>query len=224
MWKANRSFTLMTEILALALVIAGCASTSGAGLNSTTSTQNSRGFLASIFGSSTPVTLPEGTVLAVTLDQAISSEDSRSGEMFDATVSDSIVVDGKTVVPKGSRAIGRIVEAESSGRLHDSGRLVLDLASIEVSGTRYDVETSDANRTGKNHNKNNLIFIGGGSAAGAIIGGIVGGGKGAAIGAAAGAGGGTATAAATGKRDVRLPAETRLRFPLSEPVTIRVNN
>jgi len=220
MWKANRSFTL-TGVLALAVVIAGCASTSEADPNSST---NSKGFLASIFGSSTPVILPQGTVVAVTLDQALSSEDSRSGETFDATVSDSIVVDGKTVVPKGSRAIGRIVEAESSGRLHNPGRLVLDLASIEVSGTRYDIDTNDANRTGKSHTKNNVIFIGGGTAAGAIIGGIVGGGKGAAIGAAAGAGGGTATAAATGENEVRLPAETHLRFPLSESVTIRVKN
>jgi len=222
MWKRNRSCTL-TGVLALALIMAGCAATSEAD-TTTANAQNKKGLLASIFGSSTPVTLPEGTVVAITLDQAISSEDSRSGQSFDATVSDAIVVDGKTVVPKGSRATGRIVEAESSGRLHNPGRLVLDLAAIEVGGTRYDIDTGNANREGKSHTKNNVIFIGGGSAAGAIIGGIVGGGKGAAIGAAAGAGGGTATAAATGKNEVRLPAETHLRFPLSEPVTIQVKN
>jgi hypothetical protein len=221
MWKMNRSFTL-TGVLALALVLAGCAATSEAEQDSLTTKANDRGLLARIFGSSTPVTLPEGTVVAVTLDQAISSEDSRSGETFDATVSDPIVVDGKTVVPKGSRAIGRIVEAESSGRLHNPGRLVLDLASIEVGGTRYDIDTSNANRAGESHKRNNVIFIGGGTAA--IIGGIIGGGKGAAIGAAAGAGGGTATAAATGKNEVHLPAETQLRFPLSEPVTIQIKN
>jgi hypothetical protein len=222
MWRSNRSITL-TGVLAVALVIAGCGAATEAD-TSATGAPNKKGLMASVFGSSTPVTLPEGTVVAVTLDQAISSEDSRSGQAFDATVSDAIVVDGKTVVAKGSRAIGRIVEAESSGRLHNPGRLVLDLASIEVGGTRYDIDTSDASREGKSHAKNNAIFIGGGTAAGAIIGGIVGGGKGAAIGAAAGAGGGTATAAATGKNEVRLPAETRLRFPLSQDVTVRVAN
>ena len=222
MRKSNRSCTL-TGVLALALVMAGCGATTEAD-TSTTGGQNKKGLMASIFGSSTPVTLPEGTVVAVTLDQALSSADSRSGQTFDATVSDAIVVNGKTVVAKGSRAIGRIVEAESSGRLHNPGRLVLDLASIDVGGTRYDIDTSNSNREGKSHNKNNVIFIGGGTAAGAIIGGIIGGGKGAAIGAAAGAGGGTATAAATGKEEVRLPAETRLRFPLSEPITIQVDN
>jgi hypothetical protein len=40
--------------------------------------------------------------------------------------------------------------------------------------------------------------------------------------ASACAGGGTAAAAATGKMHVRLPAETRLAFPLSQPLTIQV--
>jgi hypothetical protein len=106
--------------------------------------------------------------------------------------------------------------------LKSPGRLELTLTSIEVGGTRYDVDTSDTTRVGKSHSKRNVIFIGGGTGAGAIIGGIVGGGKGAAIGAAVGAGGGTAAAAATGKMQVRLPAETRLSFPLSQPLTIQV--
>jgi hypothetical protein len=225
MWKANRSLTVMTGLLAFAIVLGGCTSTSEAdNSKSATSGQNSKGLLARVFGSSTPVVLPQGTVIAVTLDQAISSEDSHAGETFQATVTDAVVLDGKTIIAKGSQATGHIVEAESSGRLHNPGRVVLDLASVEVGGTQYDIETNDAARTGKSHTKNNVIYIGGGSAAGAIIGGIVGGGKGAAIGAAAGAGGGTAAAAATGKMEVYLPAETTLRFPLSEPVTIRVKN
>jgi hypothetical protein len=42
---------------------------------------------------------------------------------------------------------------------------------------------------------------------------------GAAIGAAAGAGAGTAGAAYTGKKEVRVPAETTLTFQLVRPVT-----
>jgi len=55
---------------------------------------------------------------------------------------------------------------------------------------------------------------------GAAIGAIAGGGKGAAIGAAAGAAAGTAGAAATGKMDVRLPAESILTYRLATPVTV----
>jgi len=227
MRKANRSFVLMTGVLALAL--GGCASTPEADGKSPASgakTANQKGLLDRLFGSSKPVIVPEVTMIPVTLDEALSSEDSNSRDGFDASVSAPVVVGGKTIIPQGARGEpgGVVVEAQSSGRLKTPGRLELTLTSIEVDGTRYGIDTSDASRVGKSHTRHNVIFIGGGTAAGAIIGGIVGGGKGAVIGGAIGAGGGTAAAAATGKMDVRLPAETRLSFPLSQPVTIQVKN
>ena len=65
---------------------------------------------------------------------------------------------------------------------------------------------------GKSHTKSNVVKIGGGAAAGALIGGLVGGGKGAGVGALAGAGAGTGVAAATGKQEVSIPAETAITF------------
>jgi outer membrane lipoprotein SlyB len=225
MRKANRSFVLMTGVAALALVLAGCASTpEGDGKNpaSAANSKDEKGWLAKALETSNPVIVPEGTVISVTLDQALSIEDNRTGDNFDASLSAPIVVDGKTVIPKGARAQGRIVESKASGRLKHPARMELTLTSIEVGGTRYDVDTSDTRSVGKSHKKRNLIFIGGGTGAGAVVGAIVGGGVGAAVGAAIGAGGGTAAAAATGKMQIRLPAETRLSFPLSQPLTIQV--
>jgi outer membrane lipoprotein SlyB len=72
-----------------------------------------------------------------------------------------------------------------------------------------------------NHKKRDIGIIGGGAGVGAAIGAIAGGGKGAAIGAAAGAAAGTAGAAATGKMDVRIPAETVMVFTLQSPVRVR---
>jgi hypothetical protein len=226
--KFRKSFTRMmigAPVLALLLALAGCASAPETTSNSAASganTKPSKGVLARVFESSKPVTLPDGTVIPVTLDQTISSADSRSGDEFIATVSEPVVAEGKTVIPQGAHVKGRVVDAKSSGRLNSPGRLELALTSVEVGGIQYDIQTSDTRSVGKGHMQHNLIFIGGGSAVGALIGGIVGGGKGAAIGAGAGAGGGTAAAAATGKMEVRLPAETRLRFPLVQPVTIKV--
>lgn len=227
MQKADRSFMQMMGVLALALVFTGCSSSPSTDQNSSASgpdANKGKSALAKVFETSKPVTVLEGTAIPVTLDQAISSEDNHTGDDFEASVSAAIVVDGKTVIPKGARAKGRIVEAKSSGRLNNPARLELTLTSVEVGGSSYDIDTSDSKTVGKSHKKRNIIFIGGGTAAGAIIGGIVGGGKGAAIGGALGAGGGTAAAAATGKKQIRLPAETRLSFTLSQPVTIKVKD
>jgi hypothetical protein len=99
-------------------------------------------------------------------------------------------------------------------------RLRLALTSVEVGGKPYDLRTSSGFRSGRNHKKRNLEWIGGGAGGGMIIGAIAGGGKGALIGGPVGAGVGTAVAYYIGKKDIRLPAETPLTFRLSQPVTI----
>jgi hypothetical protein len=100
--------------------------------------------------------------------------------------------------------------------------LAVALNSIEVDSKYYDVQSSTYSLKGRNHNKRNLGFIGGGAAGGALIGGLAGGGAGALIGSAVGAGAGTAGAAATGKKEVTLPAETRLSFRLRQPLSVSV--
>ena len=92
--------------------------------------------------------------------------------------------------------------------------------TLDVNGKNYPLQTSHVGRASTAHKKRNLGFIGGGAAAGALIGALAGGPKGAAIGAGAGAGAGTATAAFTGKKNVRIPAETRLSFQLRAPVKL----
>src|SRR6266849_4217924 len=108
----------------------------------------------------------------------------------------------------------------ASCRLSTPAKLYLRLKSVEVHGKTIDIGTSSAGRTLGGKGKRDAGFIGGGAGAGALIGGLAGGGKGAAIGAAAGAGAGTAGAAATGKKEVEFPAETRLSFTTRAPVTI----
>src|SRR6266481_2761587 len=91
---------------------------------------------------------------------------------------------------------------------------------VTVGGKTYTIATSSAGRTEGGKGKRDAGFIGGGAAGGAIIGALAGGGKGAAIGAAAGAGAGTAGAAATGKKEIDLPAETKLVFTTRTAVAI----
>jgi hypothetical protein len=169
-----------------------------------------------------PVTLPENTAIHVTLDQAVSSKQSEPRDHFEATVSEPVVVEGKTVIPQGAHAEGLVVDARQSGRLMGRARLQLALQSVAVDGQNYDVRTVSHPRIGHGHTKHNLGWIGGGAAGGAVIGALAGGGTGALIGGPVGAGAGTAVALVTGKKDIHLSAETPVTFKLAEPLTIKV--
>ena len=166
-------------------------------------------------------TVPAGSSIVVTLDQSVSSKDASVGQKVDGSVANDVVVNSKTVIPKGSKVSLSVASAQASGRLTTPAKLWLKIDSIGVNGRTYTVSSRWSGQTGPSHNKRNIIAIGGGSALGATIGAIAGGGKGAAIGAAAGAGAGTAGAAMTGKKDITFPAETKLRFALKESLAVK---
>jgi hypothetical protein len=219
--KSDFRLTLAVVIVAAGLTLAGCSSSEADQAN-TAEAQKSSGGLGSLFASTKPVVVPEGTQLAITLDQSLASNQQKSGDEFDASVAAPVVVDGKTVIPKGAKVTGRVVEARESGRLKGVAVLKLALVSVEVDGKDYDLQTTSVTRSGKNHNKRNAVLIGGGTGVGAAIGAAAGGGKGALIGGAIGAGAGTGTAVATGKLDITIPAETQFSFKLTQPVTVQV--
>jgi len=165
--------------------------------------------------------VPPGTAIVMTLDQSVSSKDARTGQKVDCTVAQNVVGGGKTVIPKGSKGTCSVASVQASGHLKTPAKLWLKIDSIEVNGKAYTVSTRWSGQTGPSHNKRNVVAIGGGTAAGAIIGALAGGGKGAAIGAAAGAGAGTAGAAMTGKKDITFPAETKLRFTTKTEIVLK---
>jgi len=156
--------------------------------------------------------IPVGTHISVVTDQSISSKDAKLGQSVTGTVAKDVLVGGKVAIPKGSPVKLSVTSVQASGRLSTPAKLYLRLRTVTVGGKTYTIATSSAGRSGKGKGKRDAEFIGGGAAGGAVIGALAGGGKGAAIGAAAGAGAGTAGAAATGKKDIEFPAETRLTF------------
>src|SRR5260370_1791905 len=81
---------------------------------------------------SDPVTLPERTAIHVTLDQALASNQSRPGDHFEATVSEPVIMDGKTVIPQAAHADGLVVDARQSGSLMGRARLRLTLPTVAV--------------------------------------------------------------------------------------------
>jgi hypothetical protein len=156
-------------------------------------------------------TIPAGSHATVRLNTSLSSATANAGEGWSGTLTRDIVEHGKVVARAGSPVKGKVTYVNRSGRLHKPGALTLRLTSI--SGET--VYSSRITRQGKSHTKSNATKIGGGAGAGALIGALAGGGKGAAIGAAAGAGAGTGVAVATGKQEVRIPAESVLTFTIT---------
>lgn len=165
--------------------------------------------------------LPAGTHITVTIDESISSKDAKLGQGVLGSVSHDVTENGKVVIPKGSHVKLVVSSVQASGRLSTPAKLWLRIKSVEVRGKTYTIATSSAGRTMGGKGKRDAEFIGGGAAGGAAIGALAGGGKGAAIGAASGAGAGTVGAAATGKKEVVLPAETHLTFTTRAAVSIR---
>ncbi|HEV3057097.1 MAG TPA: hypothetical protein VGY48_02565 [Vicinamibacterales bacterium] len=166
------------------------------------------------------VELPSGAIISVRLDRALSTVRNRAGDSFVAILDEPIAVDGAEVLPQGTRFTGHITTSRASGRLKGRAVLSLTLDAFDANGRHYPIHTSLKTRTTEAHKKRNLEIIGGGTGLGALVGGLTGGGKGAGIGAAVGAGAGTGVAAATGKQDVEIPAETLFQFSLKSAVKI----
>lgn len=166
------------------------------------------------------IVIPAGTTVRVRLDQELSSKTSNAGDSFAATVADDVVVNGTTVIPRGARASGTVVDAKPLGHFKGGALLQIRLDRVRTNWGSYPVSTSSITRTEQGKGKRTAGFIGGGAGLGAIIGGIAGGGKGAAIGALAGGGAGTAGGALTGNKQIVLPVETLVTFRLEHSVHV----
>jgi hypothetical protein len=167
--------------------------------------------------------IPSGTPLRIRLDMTVSTAVSRPGDHFTGTLASPAVVDGMTILPVGTSVGGSIVESAPSGRLKGHAVLTLRLNSVSVHGRRLLVATSSDTRVSAGHKKRNLAWIGGGSGGGLLIGALAGGPVGAAIGVGSGAAVGLGGAVITGRRQVKLPAETELTFHLSRPLSVPEN-
>jgi hypothetical protein len=168
------------------------------------------------------VALPQGTVLDVTLDTAMSTKDAQAGEAFDGKVTRDVQANGAILIPAGTHVHGTVVKAHPGGQADAPASLVLELSDVEVSGASVQVKTSTVTRKGQVDSKRTAEGTGAGAAAGGFFGGLAAKSKGALKGAKTGAtAGGTVTAAVTNK-DLSISPESVLAFRLEQPVSIVV--
>jgi hypothetical protein len=168
--------------------------------------------------------IPSGSDLAVRTNETIDSTNSYQGQTYSATITEDVLdAAGGVAIPAGSAAQLLVRSISTGGAVH-SAEVVLDLYSVTLGKKQYTVVTSDlaeSNRKGIGANRRTGEYLGGGSALGALMGGLFGGGKGAGIGALAGAGGGFVSQVFTRGKEVRVPAESTLRFRLEKPLVLQ---
>ncbi|HEU5458092.1 MAG TPA: hypothetical protein VFU68_05700 [Terracidiphilus sp.] len=161
-------------------------------------------------------TVAEGTEIPVRIDHRLDTRTARDGETFTGELYAPVqATNGAIVFKRGTPVMGEVVASKSKGRFKGAGVLGIRLEEIGSQSVR----TNEYAVTAKGKGKRTAAFIGGGAGGGALIGALAGGGTGALIGALAGGGAGTAGAAFTGRRDVVIPAEAKVRFRLEAPLT-----
>ena len=181
--------------------------------------------------SSAPV--PAGTALMVRLETTLATFSNRAGDPFRGSITQPIVVDGKTVIPAGATVEGRVTRVNEPRRISGKPTIgILPEAVILPTGERFylDATLTDTNIAGADvnaegqfkgtgHDRRDTLELGGGTAGGMLIGGLVGGPVGVLVGGTIGAGSTTAHWL-TKHRSAILPAGTQLTLELNRPLTM----
>ncbi len=189
-------------------------------------------FLATLLAAQTSAPVPAGTVLMVRLDTTLATFSNRVGDPFRASITQPIVVDGKTVIPAGASVEGRVTKISEPRRISGKPTIgILPEAVILPGGERYyldatltdtNIPHSDVNNEGQfkgpSHDRRDTIEQGGGTAGGMLVGGLVGGPVGVLVGGAIGACA-TTTHWLAKHRAATLPAGTELTLELNRPLT-----
>jgi hypothetical protein len=176
--------------------------------------------------------VPAGTALMVRLDTTLATFSNRVGDPFLGSLTQPVVVDGKTVIPAGATVEGRVTKLSEPRRISGKPTIgILPEAVILPTGERYYLDATlvdtnigqgtDVNAEGQfkgsGHDRRDTIETGAGTAGGMLIGGLIGGGPGVLIGGAVGA---TSTTVhwLTKHRSATLPAGTQLTLELNRPL------
>jgi hypothetical protein len=81
------------------------------------------------------LTVPAGTAFTVSLQQPISTQINKVGDLIEAMVETPLTAENKIILPKGSRVKGTIAGIRSSGGAIRSGSLELQFTTAEPVGT-----------------------------------------------------------------------------------------
>ena len=162
--------------------------------------------------------IPAGTFVTVRVDDPLSSDRNHPGDVFNATLTQPIVVNGFVVARRGQTLGGRVAEAQKAGRASGQSRLSVEIIELGlVDGQQMPVRTQLMEYSGGTSKGRDAAAIGATTGIGAAIGGAAAGGVGAGAGAAAGAVASTIGVLLTRGRATEIYPESMLTFRTLEP-------
>src|SRR5579863_10473800 len=176
--------------------------------------------------------VPAGTALMVKLETTLATFSNKAGDPFRGSLTQAVVLDGKTAIPAGAVVEGRVTKVAEPRRiagkpvigilpealvLPTGERLFLDATLVDTNvGNGTDVD-QEGQFKGSGHDRRDQLETGGGTAGGMLIGGLIGGPPGVLIGGIVGAGS-TGAHWLSKHRSAILPAGSTLTIELNRPL------
>lgn len=183
------------------------------------------------------ISVPVDTVARLRLEQGLSSKTAQKNDTFSAKVISPVVIGDVVAIPEGSIVRGRVTEVTQAQR-RSNGTIAVAFYELQMPSQSQPVPIAgsltslsdekgkeqqagqEGELAGKSTKKRDVVFIGGGAGAGALIGAIAGGGKGAAIGGAVGAGLGALGTLLSEGNEVEVASGTEIMMIFDREVSL----
>ncbi len=160
------------------------------------------------------ITVPAGTRLVIRMSDTLDSKQHSAGHRFRAQLDGAIVVDGVTVLPRGTQLQGQITSSGQARRASGSSNLTVSFTDVILNDEFIPIATGALSAQGGNETGRTV----GRTARAAAIGGLIDGSSGARTGAKVGLGASILTSGAS----INIPRGTIIETSLSTPLTVNL--
>ncbi|MGH7726283.1 MAG: hypothetical protein ACREOU_12725 [Candidatus Eiseniibacteriota bacterium] len=166
------------------------------------------------------IMVPQGTVLALTLQTGLATKTASVGDRFEATVASPVHVGGRVAIPEGAKVSGHVILAEQPGKASGRGQLQLSYDELSFGGHSYDLATVSQVYESASGTTKDVAVIAGTTVVGGVAGAVVGGKNSVAKGAAAGAVAGTGATLLTRGPQLTIERGTVLNASLDRTLSV----